>query len=357
MPVRALHRLTLAWFDATGLDIAPPDWLQHDVLAFVPDMPADLEPDLLAHPAYQWLRLASAFDFAEHAHGARHLLDRIERAAPHVLDRTDARELRALVCARRGRLARQHGELDAAGDWYLRGLAYADDARHRAAWGACVQGLANLAQARRDPVTAERLSQLIMVHHAIVPRYAHVAALLTLAVLHRQQQRCASATRYAWQAYDLVDGYDERRAMALVELGHLALARGELGAAERGFAVVLSFARSVRVRRPARSGALATALARWRATEADASARAAVQQHIAALLAEVEHAHQPRERRQAHLDAHAAECALGELAGGAARHVVTTEPIAAPEADEVRDLERLATLPLVTPTARVHAVA
>ncbi len=301
MPVRALHGLTLAWFDATGLDIAPPDWLQHEVLAFVPDMPADLAPDRLAHPAYQWLRLASAFDFAEHAHGARHLTCLTEPTRANCWRSS-------LNAAGDSRANAENSTRPATG--FLRGLAYADDARHRAALGACVQGLANLAQARGDSDTAERLAQLILVHGAIVPRYAHVAALLTLAVLHRQQQRFASATRYAWQAYGLVEGYDERRAMALVELAHLALARVKLGAAERGFAVVLSFARSVRVRRPARSGALATALAHWRTNEGHASARAAVQQ-----------------------------------------------PIAVPEADEVRALERLATLLLVTPAARFHAVA
>lgn len=357
MPVRALSQLTLAWFDATGLDIAPPAWLQQNVLAFVPDMPADLEPGDLTQPAYQWLRLASAFDFADISHGARHLLDRIERAAPQVLDRANARELHALVCARRGRLARQRGELDAAGDWYQRGLACTDGARHRAAWGACVQGLANLAQARKDFGTAERLSRLITLHGNVVPRYAHVAALLTLAVLHRRQYRYSAATRCAWQAYDLVDGCDERRAMALVELAYLALARGEIGAAERGFAVVLSFACSIRVRRPARSGALATALARWRTNEGDSIARDAVKKEITALLAEVRHTHHPHERLQAQRDARAASHALSEPARDAERQGAAAKPCAGPKADEVRALARLAALALVPPLESVNAVA
>jgi tetratricopeptide (TPR) repeat protein len=304
--VLELRRLILAWFEATRGSTSPPEWLESHVLALVPAMPVDLAPDLLSLPAYRWLRLASALDFAEDAEGARILLDRIERAARTLVPPFPERELQALVCARRGRLARQRGELDAAADWYQRGLARTDGARHRDAWGACVQGLASVAHARGDRRTAERLSRLVARHHAVVPTYARVAALLTLAVLYRQQARYSAAIRCAWQAHDLVGERDERRAMALVELAYLALTRGETGAAQRGFSVVLSFAQTLRVRRPARSGALAVALASWRATPRDRLAREMVTRCIEALLTEVHNAAQPWESLHANLDALAA---------------------------------------------------
>jgi hypothetical protein len=94
--------------------------------------------------------------------------------------------------------------------------------------------------------------------------------------------------------------------MALVELAYLALTRGETGAAQRGFSVVLSFAQTLRVRRPARSGALAVALASWRATPRDWLAREMVTTCIEALLTEVHIAAQPWESLHANLDALAA---------------------------------------------------
>jgi hypothetical protein len=298
---RALRRLALAWFDATGFDAALPDWLRTAVLAVVPAVPPDLSVSAADRSPYQWLQIASCLDFAGDVDGARMLLDRIERS-PAATDRSHAaHELVALICARRGRLARQLGHVEAASDWYRLGLARTDGARHLDAWSSCVQGLANCAQYLDDLQTAERLSRLVNLNHAVVPAYARVNALITLSVIHRKRGRVVAALRTAWQVHDLVPERDERRGTALVQIAQLALERGEPGAALRGFDVVLSFARTCRVRRPAQSGALAATLALWRAAP-DASSRRATQTRMAALLAEVDRSDQPWERAHAHLD-------------------------------------------------------
>ncbi len=111
-------------------------------------MPPDVAPAMSSLAPYRWLRVASAPDFAGELDGARDVLDRLESKVPPQLPAPDAAEFLALVCARRGRLARQRGEIDAAVDWSQRGLARADGARHLDAWGACIQGLAACAQFR-----------------------------------------------------------------------------------------------------------------------------------------------------------------------------------------------------------------
>jgi tetratricopeptide (TPR) repeat protein len=311
-PTSPLRSLALAACDASDLRTPPPAWLEADALALAPAMPPDLSPRLLAVPLFRWLHLASALDFAGDLRGARLLLDRLEARGPGSLPPALAAELLALICARRGRLARQVGELDAAVDWYQEGLARSDGARDGDAWGACLQGLANAAQARGDVHTAERLARLVTMQHDRVPPYARVAAWLTRAVLHRQQGRLALATRCAWQAHDLVEERDERRGMALIEVSQLARAVGQLGAARRGFEVVLGFAQSLRVRRPARSGLLAVALAHWHAASTDAAAHATVVRMAEALLAEVAHAPDPWQRLHGQLDALAAYVALSQ---------------------------------------------
>lgn len=298
----ALRQLILAWFDTTDLGVSPPEWLRSAVLAMVPAQPPDISPEVAEHPHYCWLRLASCLDFAGDLDGSRILLDRIEASAQASLPATSAQELIALVCARRGRLARQLGEVDAAIEWYRVGLARTEGARHRDAWSSCVQGLANCAQYRNDLHTAERLSRLVSVNHALVPEYARVNALITLSVIYRKQGRVPPALRTAWQVHDLVHERDERRATALVQVAHLALERGEPGAALRGFDVVLSFARTCGVRRPALSGALAATLAIWRHAP-DRSLRLAVQTRISALLEGVQLCKQPWERAHGYLDA------------------------------------------------------
>ncbi len=307
-----LRRLALAWFDGAGPNTYPPEWLERALFAAAPDMPPDLSPETTEPAPYRWLRLASALDFVGDLDGARELLDRLEAAVSAHLAGTDAGELLALLCARRGRLARQRGEVDAAVDWYQRGLARANGARHRDAWGACVQGLATCAQFRGDSVTAERLSRLVAVNHAVVPRYARVAAMLTLAVIYRKKGRIAAALRCAWHAHDLVDERDERRGMALVELSHLALSRGEFVAAQRGCSVILSFARTIRVRRPARSVVLLAALQKWRSSDRSIAVRDELLQHAQLLVDEAKNAPEQWERLHASFDALDAYLAISE---------------------------------------------
>jgi hypothetical protein len=146
----ALRRLALAWFDATGLTAAPPEWLTAVARETAPSMPTDLAPAMLQQPPFLWLHLASHFDFAGDLDGARLLLDRIERGARTLRPPREARELLALVCARRGRLARQTGDVEAAREWYQLGLARTDGARDRDAWSSCLLGLANCAQFQHD---------------------------------------------------------------------------------------------------------------------------------------------------------------------------------------------------------------
>jgi tetratricopeptide (TPR) repeat protein len=307
-----LRRLALAWLDGVGPAAPPPAWLEEALFALVPAMPPDVAPTMSSLAPYRWLRIASALDFVGAVDGARDVLDRLESEVPPQLPAPDAAEFLALVCARRGRLARQRGEIDAAVDWYQRGLARADGARHRDAWGACIQGLAACAQFRDDSVTAERFSRLVAMNHAVVPTYALVAALLTLAVMNRKRGRTEAALRYAWHAHDLVDERDERRGMALVELSHLALLRGQLGAAQRGFNVVLSFARTMRVRRPALSGLLRAALEAWRLADNRSETRNDVLHHVEALLVEAQNANEQWERLHARFDALEAYFFLGE---------------------------------------------
>lgn len=135
-------------------------------------------------------------------------------------------------------------------------------------------------------------------------------ALIILAVLHRKAGRIEAALRRAWQVHDLVGERDERRGMALVEIGYLALERGQSGAALRGFEVVLSFARTTRVLRPAHSGVLAASLALWRAFAVNAGH---VEHRVAALLSSVSDGHDPWNLLHAQLDAIAAFQALGDL--------------------------------------------
>lgn len=309
-----LRALALAACDASDLTTPPPTWLEEDVLALAPAMPPDLSPARLEVPLFRWLRVASALDFAGDLDGARQLLDRLETRGPDQLEHTDATALRAIICARRGRLARQIGELDAAVDWYQDGLALSGGARTDDAWGACVQGLANAAQARGDVHTAERLTRLVTLQGIRVPHYARVAAWITRTVLHRQQGRLEAATRCAWIAHDLVEEHDERRGQALVELSRLALARGQAGAARRGCEVVLGFARTLRVRRPARSALLAAVLVEWRRATAHPPACAQVEQAAEALLAEVVDTTDRWERLHAQLDALEALRALAQHA-------------------------------------------
>jgi tetratricopeptide (TPR) repeat protein len=299
-----LRRLVLAWFDGVGPSAPPPTWLEESVFARVPSMPPDVSDAMSSLSRYRWLRLASAFDFSGDLDGARALLDRLETTVPVQRATPDVSEFLALLSARRGRLARQMGAVDAAVDWYQRGLARAGGVRDRDAWGACVQGLAACAQFRGDLATAERLSRLVARNHAVVPIYARVAAMLTLAVIHRKRGRIDAALRCAWQAHDLVEERDERRGMALVELSNLALSRGQLGAAQRGFGVVLSFARTMRVRRPALSGLLGVAVAGWRdAGEHRTAARQDVLLRVEALLTEACDIPEPWERLHARFDA------------------------------------------------------
>lgn len=308
--VSSIRPIALAACDASGLTTPPPVWLEKEVQELAPAMPPDLSLRLLAVPFFRWLRVASAMDFSGDLRGARLLLDRLETAGPTRLPPEFARELSAIVCARRGRLARQIGEVEAAVDWYQEGLARSEGRRDQDAWGSCVQGLANAAQARGDARTGERLARLVTLQRGVVPSYARVAAWLTRAVIHRQQGRLELATRCAWQAHDLVDEWDERRAMALVELSRLAFSRGQTVAARRGFEVVLGFAQTLRVRRPARSGLLAMAFAHWRAAPTDSEARVCVRQAADALLADVARALDPWQRLHAQLDALEAYLAL-----------------------------------------------
>lgn len=322
MPSRStspLRTLALAACDGSDLTTPPPAWLEADALALAPAMPPDLSPARLAVPCFRWLYLASALDFAGDIDGARQLLDRLEARGAIGLPRALATELHALICARRGRLARQIGELDAAIDWYQEGLARSDGARDGDAWGACVQGLANAARARGDMHTAERLARLVTMQGEQVPHYARVAAWITRAVLHRQQGRLEAAARCAWIAHDLVEERDERRGQALVELSRLALAWGQAGAARRGCEVVLGFAQTLRVRRPARAGLLAAVLIEWRRAPSDPLGRAQVEQVADALLADVADTSDPWERLHAQLDALAAfrSLALSDHALGA----------------------------------------
>ncbi|HMS03085.1 MAG TPA: hypothetical protein PKE51_08925 [Gemmatimonadaceae bacterium] len=313
-PSSPLRALALAACDASDLTTPPPAWLEEDVRALAPAMPPDLSPARLEVPLFRWLRVASALDFTGDLDGARQLLDRLETRGPAQLEHTDATALRALICARRGRLARQIGELDAAIDWYQEGLARSQGARNGDAWGACVQGLANAAQARGDVHTAERLTRLVTMQGDRIPHYARVAAWITRTVLHRQQGRLEAATRCAWIAHDLVEERDERRGQALVELSRLALARGQAGAARRGCEVVLGFAQTLRVRRPARSALLEALLVQWRRGPADPSACTLVEQAAEALLVEVADAADPWERLHAQLDALEALRALAQEA-------------------------------------------
>jgi tetratricopeptide (TPR) repeat protein len=313
-PSSPLRSLALAACDASALRTPPPAWLEADAQALAPAMPPDLSPRLLAVPLFRWLQLASVLDFAGDLRGARLLLDRLEARGPGGLPPALAAELLALICARRGRLARQVGEFDAAADWYQEGLARSDGARDGDAWGACVQGLANAAQARGDLRTAERLARLVTRQHDRVPPYARVAAWLTRAVLHRQQGRLALAAHCAWQAHDLVEECDERRGMALNEVSQLALALGQIGAARRGFDVVLGFAQTLRVRRPARSGLLKAALVQWHAVPTDSAARANVAHVADTLLADIAHASDPWQRVHGQLDALEAYIALSQRA-------------------------------------------
>lgn len=104
------------------------------------------------------------------------LLDRIECGARGVEPATDARELLALVCARRGRLARQLGDVDAAAEWYRIGLARTDGALNRDAWSCCMLGLASCAQYREDLRTAETLARLVTLNYAVIPEYARAVS-------------------------------------------------------------------------------------------------------------------------------------------------------------------------------------
>ncbi len=307
----ALARLSLAWLTAVGLQTSPPDWLLRETLVLVPEMPFDIPSELADHPPYQWLRFVSAHDFCGNADAALVLLDRIDACARELPPSLEQQDILALVCARRARLARQFGEVESAEDWYRRGLARSRGDRHGVAWASCVQGLANCAQHRGDDAAAERLSRLVCLNHRTVPEYAHVGALLTLAVLYRRNGRVAAAMRCAWRVHDLVPERDERRGSALVELSQLALARLELGAARRGFDVVLSFTQTTRVRRPAQSGALAVAVITWRSSPS-AKHRQAVEQRADILLAESHDCAQPWERVHARLDVLEAMSLIGQ---------------------------------------------
>lgn len=124
---------------------------------------------------------------------------------------------------------------------------------------------------------------------------------------------------------------------------------------------MLSFKQTLRVRRPARSGALAAALALW---HADASGVAAfgvaafgvVYRCIEALLTEVAHATQPWECLHARRDAVAAWHGLGKSECAADRLGASTVVRAVPAAAEARALSRLAMLEPLTPAEPVHAV-
>jgi hypothetical protein len=155
------------------------------------------------------------------------------------------------------------------------------------------------------------LARLRSINYTVVPEYSRVNALITLSVLHRKQQRWHAALRTAWQVHDLVPERDERRGTALIQLSNLALERGESGAAQRGFDVVLSFAQSTRVRRPALSGALRAALVKWRAGP-DPLTQRAVQTRINELRAEVHGSTQPWECIDGRLDVVHALQAIGE---------------------------------------------
>ncbi len=222
-----LRQPSLAWFDSEGLDGSPPQWLLTECLASVPEMPEDLAPDLIEREAYRWLRIASALDYSGDLDGARQLLDRIERDAQSAPARPDERELMGLVHARRGRLARQLGELDAAEEWYRLGLAIAVDDWPAEAWSACSLGLAHCAQQLGNEQLTLWLCRRVVAHRSAAPEHARLTALITICVVYRARGQLAAASRAAWGAYELSGLHDERRAMALVEISRIALAQGQ----------------------------------------------------------------------------------------------------------------------------------
>lgn len=175
-----------------------------------------------------WVNAAAVVE----AHGfhdlAVDLIEGLRRVivGEHAAD--EARAFDAFLWTRRGRIARLAAQLDDAEECYREALRRTPQSRTNLWWEDVVSnawiGLSVLAVARGNYPLAQQEAKKLLVPQ--VPSTQQVQGHLLLALILRKRGKPGVALVHLWQAFDLLDGTDPRRADVLVTLGEIA---GEVG--------------------------------------------------------------------------------------------------------------------------------
>ncbi len=319
--VAATLVLSVSWLQGCERLQAPPDWLVSRARKSVQQLPPQHSAQLDVHPAAEWMLLVSLADSIGGFEIARVLLDEIERllgadslprsAADVALDPMLLADynIRALMCARRGRLARQQGDVESAAEWYRDGLRLVRGLPKADGWATCTLGLAVSAQSVGNFPEMTRRCRTVLRAGATIAQHHVYGAHLTLAVAHRRRGELERALHHAWSAFELADNSEENRQQCLINVAEISLRLGQASAARNGFVVLLQQEQPERNRIPAHAGLLEAETLLWQASgDADTTR---VRGRIEKLLVDADACQQPYERIKALLGALSAAVTIG----------------------------------------------
>lgn len=262
----------------------------------------------------QWMAVAATAEHLGYVRLAQLLVDSIRMTLESIAVRGAAAdpmiaEYCAICWCRRGRISRIAGQLEDARGFYLQACALLPqrswlDARALAELGLC----AVAADHGNFPEIVRRASRLL--RQEPMPAAPHrFAAHHFLALAQRRRGRLVDALLHGWAAFDLVPVGDVRRPELLITLAEIALALGDLEAAEHGFATVAQGASVPRVRVSAIVGAIQAQVRRLGSGDRGRDAVALLRVRMTTLAALIGGALAPRDEARALLalaDAHEA---------------------------------------------------
>lgn len=309
--------LALSWLQSCAELSAPPDWLNRTLSHEMRRMPMQRSAHFAAHAGDAWLCLASVADYTGEFELSWNMLGEIERlltsGTPQSPELDEPRyatvNLRAITHARRGRIARQRGDVDDAVEWYREGLRLLRNTPRSDGWAQCTLGHATCAQARGNfPETSRRCLAVLRAEPA-APATERCSAHHTLALCYRRRGKLDVALQHAWAAFDLAYEADDRRSQCLMGVTEITLELGAAKASRNGFQVLLSQPQPERIRIPATIGLLAAETLLW--TRAPQGDIAPVLNAIDALVLESRSCVQPYERIKAQLGAFEAAITAG----------------------------------------------
>lgn len=212
------------------------------LLSRVPPQSAMQEGD---GPFESWMCISAAAELVGMTITADEMLQRLYTEVRVHPDKKVARIGKALIWARRGRIARTFGELDRASACYHESLRLSYKWRSDS-WYQSLLGLSVLAGMRGNFPELEGRCTAIVQHRGSPSIYL-VACHQMLSTLYRKRGAYVEAMLHCWHAFDLIPPGDARRSELVVALSSIALTAGDRTAARRGFLQVLDASPPLRI--------------------------------------------------------------------------------------------------------------